>query len=298
MMKTQAIATVSLLLLASAAQAAVPAAPAKVRQERLSPEQVRITWEDRSSNETGFEVLRRPIDSATWETRGTVGAGVTSFVENLPRTVFVVYTVVAFNGDGDSAQANQCYANLHRLMTPTKFAADPVGITSVQLSWQDNSSGEKGFEVQRGEPGKGYRTIARLPEGAESFLDAEASRFTSYLYRVRALGNAAVCQPDSRFSEILPVTTGGAATTIHVDRLGMGTGRVRSEPAGIDCGPRTSQCDALFPIGVYVTLTAEPNATSRFVEWQGIARCDATTGPCTFYNWKDRSVGALFRIQR
>lgn len=81
--------------------------------------------------------------------------------------------------------------------------------------------------------------------------------------------------------------------TISVTRSGSGTGTVTSSPSGIDCG---SQCTHKFVAtgvgGVTVTLTATPDAGSKFDGWSSEVRrpmqgfvsggCAGTTPTCTF----------------
>jgi hypothetical protein len=71
-------------------------------------------------------------------------------------------------------------------------------------------------------------------------------------------------------------TTGSSSSNLTVQKNGMGSGTVTSQPAGIDCGPT---CVAGFPTGTVVTLTPTPAAGSIFSGWNG-PRCGGT-GPCT-----------------
>ena len=57
-----------------------------------------------------------------------------------------------------------------------------------------------------------------------------------------------------------------ATFTVPVTKNGTGTGTVKSNPAGIDCG---SSCNASFNQGTAVTLTATPDAGSIFSGWSG-----------------------------
>lgn len=69
-----------------------------------------------------------------------------------------------------------------------------------------------------------------------------------------------------------------------------GPGRVRSDPAGIDCG---SDCLAGFDTNQNVTLTAEPGPTGRFVAWSGA--CASETEPtCELRMSTSREAGAVF----
>ncbi|MDE3042309.1 MAG: S8 family serine peptidase, partial [Nitrospirota bacterium] len=65
-----------------------------------------------------------------------------------------------------------------------------------------------------------------------------------------------------------------ATFTVPVTKNGTGTGTVKSNPAGIDCG---SSCNASFNQGTAVTLTATPDAGSIFSGWSGSACTGAGT---------------------
>jgi hypothetical protein len=61
---------------------------------------------------------------------------------------------------------------------------------------------------------------------------------------------------------------------------GNGSGRVTSQPAGIDCtirrgnGTDAGPCDAFFPVGTVVKLSARPAANSEFRGWRtGLPGC-------------------------
>src|SRR5215210_6873294 len=58
---------------------------------------------------------------------------------------------------------------------------------------------------------------------------------------------------------------------------GNGSGRVTSQPAGIDCtitrGNGAGTCSAFFPIDTVVKLDARPAADSSFLGWRGLPGC-------------------------
>ncbi len=79
------------------------------------------------------------------------------------------------------------------------------------------------------------------------------------------------------------------AQTLAVSRIGSGHGSVTSAPEGITCG---AGCIATFPGLSQVTLTATPDAGSRFAGWAG-GGCFGT-GPCTMAMDGAKSVSAMF----
>ena len=73
---------------------------------------------------------------------------------------------------------------------------------------------------------------------------------------------------------------------LSVSRSGVGTGTVKSQPAGIDCG---TSCSAQYDYGTHVTLTATPDAGAVFKQWTGAcngqgAVCDLTITAATSTN--------------
>jgi hypothetical protein len=78
-------------------------------------------------------------------------------------------------------------------------------------------------------------------------------------------------------------------TTTHVLNVAVnGTGKVNSQPAGIDCG---SACSASFNEGASVTLSATAAAGWAFAGWGGAC---SGTGGCTINLAGDTSVQATF----
>ena len=72
-------------------------------------------------------------------------------------------------------------------------------------------------------------------------------------------------------------------------KTGQGNGRVTSSPAGINCG---LTCVATFVNGTTVTLTATPNANSRFRNWSGA--CSGSSLTCVVSMTASLTVTARF----
>ena len=87
-------------------------------------------------------------------------------------------------------------------------------------------------------------------------------------------------------------TTLTATQTLSVARSGTGSGKVTSDPAGIDCG---ATCSASFASNRVVTLAAATDPGSIFAGWSGEG-CSGT-GTCVLTMSQARSVTAAFGIQ-
>jgi len=77
---------------------------------------------------------------------------------------------------------------------------------------------------------------------------------------------------------------------LEVTKTGPGSGRVVSNPAGIDCG---TDCEERYPSGTEVSLVATPEADSVFERWEGDADC----ADGRFLVTADRSCTATFLEQ-
>jgi hypothetical protein len=90
----------------------IPAAPSNLHQVSRScssPDQIRIAWNDNSSNETGFRIYRRIRSSnawTAWSQRATVGANSPQYTDGSGLSKFddAEYGVEAYNAAGASAR--------------------------------------------------------------------------------------------------------------------------------------------------------------------------------------------------
>jgi PKD repeat protein len=88
--------------------------------------------------------------------------------------------------------------------------------------------------------------------------------------------------------QTVTATFASSTPTLTISKQGLGSGTVSSSPAGISCG---TSCQATFPIGSYVTLTATPDPGSVFTGFTG--DCVATQS-CQIAMNQNRSVTATF----
>jgi len=102
---------------------APPAAPSTLVARPLSSSQVRLTWQDNATNETGFKIERRTRPSGSYSQIDTVEANVTTYTDTTcSRLTTYTYRVRAYGPGGDSPYSNEA--------TVTTLRFDDVPLTS------------------------------------------------------------------------------------------------------------------------------------------------------------------------
>lgn len=93
------------------AAVSLPAAPSGLTASASSTSQINLSWQDHSSNETGFSIERKTGTDGSYSVIATVGADVTSYLDKglAPATTYS-YHVNAFNVLGSSPYSNETSA--------------------------------------------------------------------------------------------------------------------------------------------------------------------------------------------
>ncbi|MBN1481352.1 T9SS C-terminal target domain-containing protein [candidate division KSB1 bacterium] len=86
---------------------------------------------------------------------------------------------------------------------PTNLIATAVAATQINLAWDDNSSNEHGFRIERSLDGVNFAHIAETDEGVTGYPDVGLSPETAYFYRVYAFNGAG----NSGYSNVANATT-------------------------------------------------------------------------------------------
>ena len=99
---------------------------------------------------------------------------------------------------------------------PTRLTAKPVSSSRVKLNWQDNSTDEKGFRIERRGGGeRDWVEIGTVAAGLTTFLDEGLKPLTAYHYRVEVIGirgaSATSNQATARTLAVKPLTLTGFA---------------------------------------------------------------------------------------
>ena len=175
--------------------AVAPAKPTNLQSPASTANTVTVQWTDRATNETGYEVQRRPAGGA-WATVGQTAAGATQYVDaGLTANSTYEYRVRALGASANSEWTDPVTAVTSSGETGTPNAPSNLRVTgttatSVSLAWNDNSSIETGYAIQRRSDGA-FITIVTLSANVTTYTNTGLTTGTAYEYQVRALGATA-----------------------------------------------------------------------------------------------------------
>jgi fibronectin type 3 domain-containing protein len=176
-----------------------PLSPANLFASVVSSTQIKLSWSDNSTDETGFVIYYRQTGTgAVFAQQGVVGAGVTSSsVTGLSSSTGYEFYVRAFNANGLSLRTNivsdttQSGGATIPPSAPTNLIATAINANRIDISWKDNSTDEDGFRIERKKGIAGtYTEITTVGINATSYQDNTVSANTQYYYQVRAYNSA------------------------------------------------------------------------------------------------------------
>lgn len=200
-----------------------PASPANLRATAVSRSQVDLGWEDRSADESGFEVMRSTGGAASQTFR--LPANTSSFSDNgLAEDTTYTYVVRAFNANGSSELSNEASATTldSPPSAPTTLVASAAGPDRIDLDWSPADDPD-GYEIQRSLDGVGWTSNGRragpATEAAISGLEPE----TTYFFRVRAFNSGG----DGPFSNVASARTGPAVPSAPAELRATAVSRSR-----------------------------------------------------------------------
>ena len=168
----------------------LPIAPSHLEAEAVSLSQINLRWNDNSNNEDGFRIERKTGAGGAYSQIVQTAAGATSYQNTglTPNTLYY-YRVYAFNAGGNSGYSNEIPAttSLTPPVAPSGLSASAVSSSQIDLQWNDNSSNEDGFRIERKtDAGGAWSQIAQTAEGATSYQNTGRRVNTTYFYRVCA----------------------------------------------------------------------------------------------------------------
>lgn len=162
----------------------------------VSNSEAGITWVDNSNNEEGFRLDRR-IEGGEWDILTILNPNVTMFSDySIVGMTKYYYRTVAFNSGSFS---DYVFSEIS-IDTPTNLAAVTVSDSVAELTWEDNSDNEEGFQLDRRIVGGEWNILTILDPNVSMFTDGSIVAGAAYEYRIVAFSSGWFS--DYVFSEI------------------------------------------------------------------------------------------------
>ena len=168
----------------------IPNVPGSLSAWAVSMSRIDIAWSDNSGNEDGFKIERKQGSAGSWSQIASVGANVESYNSiGLSSGTKYYYRVRAYNSIGNSDYSNTAGATTGSLPSkPTNLTANTVSTSRIDLSWNDNSNNETGFQISRKTGAGGtWSQIATVGANTTIYQNTDLSSGTGYEYRIRAV---------------------------------------------------------------------------------------------------------------
>jgi hypothetical protein len=252
-------------------------------QNEASAGELQITWADNSENEDGFKIERKTGTAGTYAQIATVGANVTSYRNaSLIDGTTYCYRIRAYNSAGSSPYSNEACGTVNEpfALTVAKTGTGSGTVTSAPAGIAC------GTDCSENYPSGTFVTLTAVPAAGSAFAgwsgDSDCSDGA-----VTMNGNKSCT---ATFQINAQTYTLSVKAIAMITSAGTGSGKVVSNPAGVDCG---TTCSAYFTNGTAVTLTPLPATGSVFAGWSGDADC--SDGSVTMNG--NRSCTASFQIR-
>ncbi|MBR4751151.1 MAG: fibronectin type III domain-containing protein [Thermoguttaceae bacterium] len=173
----------------------VPNAPSDLTIGSFNPStrSVSVTWEDNSSDETGF-LVQYSIDDENWTTVSVAANKTIAKLSDLKIGAAYTVRVAARNDIGDSPFVSDIFTTPNVPKAPSNLTIGSFNMAtrSVSVYWKDNSSDETGFIVQYSIDGANWKSVVTMANKKSATL-SDLEFGATYTVRVAAtnkIGNS------------------------------------------------------------------------------------------------------------
>ncbi|MCS7213950.1 MAG: PQQ-binding-like beta-propeller repeat protein [Candidatus Calescibacterium sp.] len=201
------------------------AMPSNLTTGALSTSSIKLTWQDNSTQNTNYEIWQS-IDGVNYTLLVNLSDVTTYDHTGLSEGSSIYYRIRAHANAITYSSFLTPVVGYSKPNAPTALSVVLTTSTAIKLSWNDNSSKEAGYILQRctGASCTPNQVVANLPANSNTYTDTGLSANTTYCYRVSAyVGNAY-----SDFSNTVCGTTVGPGNISYQIQTG---GAIYSSPA-------------------------------------------------------------------
>ena len=172
-----------------------PKAPADLNVNALSDGSIRINWSDWSEDEDCFAIYESHADENNFGLLKRTNSNVdTVIIKGKTPGERYTYYVRSFRGSSESqptAKISILVPLVQIPVQPTGLKASVDAMSKAKLSWNDNSTNEDGFEIERKEETEVEWTLLnKVGADINGFSDTETGEDVKYFYRVRSFNQS------------------------------------------------------------------------------------------------------------
>lgn len=252
----------------SSGSGATPAAPSNANAVAPSFNQINVSWQDNSSNESGFEVHRSITGpSGTFTLLASTGANAPSYGNGgLSGSTQYCYKIRAFRTPGGrtnySSFSNVACATTQAPPVPAApsgaHAAPQFFGTEIGITWKDNSSDETGFRVERSATSGGpWTSVGTTSADANALNDFQVpAPDQPVCYRAFAFNGYG----DSQASNVVCTAVPAAPTNLVAGASGSNVDLTWTDNSAVEGGFTVYRWTAWNPLTLIATVAA--NVTS------------------------------------
>lgn len=188
-------------------------APGDFMAQALGATIVQLTWKDNSSNENGFKVQRRILETDQWETIKILSPNTEEYIDHgLTATTIYRYRVGAFTSNTISWSKEVIVKTFSvDIPGPSNLVATfNPNTNAVDITWSDNTNLENGTIIERrtGTMGNFVQIGATGPDES-TFIDINIAGNNIYYYRAKHTTTEGFFTPysniDSAYVPVLPL---------------------------------------------------------------------------------------------
>jgi fibronectin type 3 domain-containing protein len=234
--KVGAAAAALFLILLGSALAAALSPPSSLTATAVSSSQIRLSWVDTNSNESGYLVERSLSSSTGFAQIASLAASATTFTNTgLAASTTYYYRVRASKNGAYSAYSNVASARTPSVTgtapaAPSNLRCSSPSSSQITLAWTDNSTNETGFKVERALSSAGPWSYIGAT-AATGYGDSGLAAGTTYYHRVQAYnsyGNSAysntsacVTQGSTSLTGVPAAPTGLTAAAVSLSQINL-----------------------------------------------------------------------------
>ncbi|HVN47934.1 MAG TPA: hypothetical protein VMU30_03835, partial [Bacteroidota bacterium] len=147
-----------------------------------------LSWQTHSICQSSFHIERRMIPNGTFAPFALLAANSTSYNDTsiIQTDTLYEYRVYADYGNGNYSKSCSLDVELP-FPAPNNLQVTNLSPTSLKLIWNDNSSFENGFLIERSEQNGAYNILTTTGPNATSFSDTHVDSTKEYQYRISAV---------------------------------------------------------------------------------------------------------------